>query len=87
MEVLKQPQFSPLPMAAEMAILFVAVNGHLMDIAKDKVAPFIRGFLEFLSIHHKELMETITKTGGTTIEIEKELNRAVENCKQLKQQG
>jgi F-type H+-transporting ATPase subunit alpha len=87
MEVLKQPQFSPLPMAEEMAILFVAVNGHLMDMAKDTVAPFIRGFLEFLSIHHRELMETIAKTGSTTVEIEEELNRAVENCKQLKQQG
>jgi F-type H+-transporting ATPase subunit alpha len=87
MEVLKQPQFSPLSMAEEMAILFVAVNGRLMDLDKDKTASFIRGFLEFLSIRHTELMETIAKTGGTTVETEEELNRALENFKQLKQQG
>jgi F-type H+-transporting ATPase subunit alpha len=86
MEVLKQPQFSPLSMAEEMVILFIAVNGHLMDLAKNKVTPFIRGFLEFLSIRHRELMETIVKTGGTTMEMEEELNKAVENFKHLKQQ-
>jgi F-type H+-transporting ATPase subunit alpha len=87
MEVLKQSQYSPFSMAEEIAILFTAVNGHLMDMAKDKAAPFVRGFLEFLSIHHKELMETIAKTGGAAAEMEEELNEAVEKFKQLKRQG
>ncbi|MDR1950336.1 MAG: F0F1 ATP synthase subunit alpha [Spirochaetaceae bacterium] len=87
MEVLKQPQFSPFPMEVEVAILFAAVNGHLMDMGKDKVASFVREFPEYLSIHHKGLMENIAKTGGAAVEIEGELNSAVEHFKLLKQKG
>jgi F-type H+-transporting ATPase subunit alpha len=87
MEVLKQPQFSPFSMAEELVILFVAVNGHLMDMTMEKVSSFIREFLGFLSSRSRELMETIGKTGGTSVEMEEELNTAVENFKQLKQQG
>ena len=39
MEVLKQPQFSPYPMEEQAAALFLAVNGHLMDMKKTKWAP------------------------------------------------
>jgi F-type H+-transporting ATPase subunit alpha len=85
MEVLKQPQFSPYPMEDQTAILFIAVNGYLMDVEVDKVNTFIRGFLEYLRIHHKNILETIAKTGATTPELEQELKDTVENYKQAAQ--
>jgi F-type H+-transporting ATPase subunit alpha len=84
MEVLKQPQFAPYPMEEQVAILFVSVNGYLMDIPKEKVSGFIRGFLEYLRGHCGETLAAIAQTGATTPEIEGELSGAVEQFKELR---
>jgi F-type H+-transporting ATPase subunit alpha len=86
MEVLKQPQFSPLAMAEQVASLFIAVNGHLMDIKKENVNKFVRDFLEYLKNRYAALLETITQTQVTNEETESALVKAVEEFKQLKQQ-
>jgi F-type H+-transporting ATPase subunit alpha len=85
MEVLKQPQYASYSMAEQTAILFISVNGHLMDVAKEKTGTFIKGFLEYLKVHNSGILDTIVKTGETTADLEQELIAAVENFKQLKQ--
>ena len=82
MEVLKQPQFTPWAMEEQAAILYVAVNGHLMDIPVDTVGAFMREFVEHLNTSHWELMGAIGKTGELTPEREQELSDAVEEFKQ-----
>jgi F-type H+-transporting ATPase subunit alpha len=82
MEVLKQPQFAPYPIADQYAILFISLNGHLMSIETAKVSAFIKGFLEYLTVHHRQTMDTLNKTGESSKEIEEELTKAVENFKQ-----
>ncbi|MDR3338337.1 MAG: F0F1 ATP synthase subunit alpha [Treponema sp.] len=86
MEVLKQAQFSPLAMAEQVAVLFVAVNGHLRDIKTDKVNSFIREFLEYLKKQYASLLETITGSGVTSEDSESALGKAVEDFKRLKQE-
>jgi F-type H+-transporting ATPase subunit alpha len=81
MEVLKQPQFTPWSMEEQAAILYVAVNGHLMGIPADRVSAFIREFMERLAAGHRELLEAIRKTGELTAEQEKELAGSVEEFK------
>jgi F-type H+-transporting ATPase subunit alpha len=85
MEILKQPQFSPYTTAQEAAILFVSINGYLMDIPVNKIGVFVKGFLEYLETHDAGLMESVAKTGVLSSENEQELVSAVENFKQLKQ--
>jgi F-type H+-transporting ATPase subunit alpha len=85
MEVLKQPQFSPYAMEEQTAILFTAVNGYLSDIPTAKVPTFIKGFLDYLKIHDKAMLEAIASTGLTSPENEQELASAIESFKQLKQ--
>jgi F-type H+-transporting ATPase subunit alpha len=85
MEILKQPQFSPYTMTQEAAILFVSINGYLMDIPVNGIGPFIKGFLEYLEVHNAGLMESVAKTGALSSENEQELVSAIENFKQLKQ--
>jgi F-type H+-transporting ATPase subunit alpha len=82
MEALKQSQFSPYTMAEQTAILIVAVNGHLMDVPKEKVAAFFKGFLEHLRENHGTILDTITTTGATTVELEQGIINAVEEYKQ-----
>ncbi|MDR1902952.1 MAG: F0F1 ATP synthase subunit alpha [Treponema sp.] len=85
MQVLKQPQFAPYTIAEQTAILFISVNGHLMDIPVVNITVFIKGFLEYLKLHHAALLDTINKTGTTGADEEEELASAVEEFKGLKQ--
>jgi F-type H+-transporting ATPase subunit alpha len=87
MEVLKQPQFSPLPMEEEAAVLFIAVNGFLMDVPTPQVRPFISGCLEHLRLHHGGILGEIARSGAATAENEQELAKAVEAYKALRKQG
>jgi F-type H+-transporting ATPase subunit alpha len=84
MEVLKQPQFRPYAMEEQVAILFIAVNGYLMDVAVEKIGDFVRGFLEYLKAHNRDLLDTIASTGATTPDQEEELRQAAESYKQVK---
>jgi F-type H+-transporting ATPase subunit alpha len=82
MEVLKQPQFTPWAMEEQAAILYIAVNGYLMDIPANTVGVFIREFVEHLNTGYWELLEAIGKTETITPEQEQELSSAVEEFKQ-----
>ncbi|MDR1129313.1 MAG: F0F1 ATP synthase subunit alpha [Treponema sp.] len=84
MEVLKQPQFSPLSMEEQAAILFVSVNGYLLDINKENANKFVQDFLDYLRSHYRAVLDTIAKTQVTDMETENALRTAVEDFKHLK---
>jgi F-type H+-transporting ATPase subunit alpha len=81
MEVLKQPQFSPRSMAEQVAILYISVNGFLMDVKVPDITRFVEGFVNFLKIHHPGVLNSIDDAGAVSAEIEQELLSAVENYK------
>ena len=85
MEVLKQPQCSPYSLEHQAAILFLSVNGYLMNIKIEGIAAFIKGYLEYLDIHHIELLKVISATGSITEDQEKELRDAIEKYKKQAQ--
>jgi F-type H+-transporting ATPase subunit alpha len=85
MEALKQPQFSPYSMEEQTAVLFMAVNGSLMEVAVEQTAPFIKGFLEYLRAHHGAVLETIAKTGVLAADLEEDLKSAITGYKELRQ--
>ena len=85
MEVLKQSQFSPYTTAQQYAILFISVNGHLIDIETKKVAVFIREFLEYLDTHHRSIMENLDSTGESSAGTDDIIVEALENFKHIKQ--
>ena len=60
-EVLKQPQFQPLPVEKQVAIIWAATNGHLDDVAPEKIGEFESGFYRFLESTHKKLLPAIAK--------------------------
>ncbi|MDR0721434.1 MAG: F0F1 ATP synthase subunit alpha [Treponema sp.] len=81
MEVLKQPQGAPWAMAEQAAILFISVNGYLMDIKQDTIPAFIKGFMESLKQDHLGILEGIARTETLSVEGEQELRAAVETYK------
>ena len=85
MKVLKQPQLSPYPLEHQVAILYLAINGFLLDVSTDKIAPFIKQFLGYLGDNHAEMMWEVGETGQISVSREGELIAAVEKFKGQKQ--
>ncbi len=83
MEALKQTQYAPRSVEEQVAILFAAVNGHLMESPVSKVRPFLDGLVEYLRMKHPGILDEIARTGTLSMENERELGTAVEAYKSL----
>jgi F-type H+-transporting ATPase subunit alpha len=81
MEVLKQPQYAPYPLEQQVAILYLSINGHLLDVDVAKIASFVKNFLEYLQSYHADMMRSIVETGAVSAEQEEELRAAAEQFK------
>jgi F-type H+-transporting ATPase subunit alpha len=81
MEALKQGQGTPWAMAEQAAILFISVNGYLMDIATAQVPAFIQGFIAFLKEAQGAVLSGIAETETLSLEGEQQLRAAVETYK------
>lgn len=82
-EVLKQPQFVPMPMAQQVSIFYAAIHGYLDDIPTAKVAQFERQFLDFLLSAHPEILSSIEKTNDLIPQTEELLKSAIEEFKKV----
>jgi len=84
METLKQPQFFPYPMEEQAAILFLAVNGYLMDVKTEEISSFIKNYLSYLKTQKNDLLISIAETGVISADQENEMRSAVEAFKKQK---
>jgi F-type H+-transporting ATPase subunit alpha len=80
-EVIKQPQFSPLSVERQTAILWVVTNGYLDDIETGRVRDFEEGFYRFLDAEHGELMGKLA-SGEWDDDIIASLRSAADDFKQ-----
>jgi len=81
-EILKQPQYVPMPLEKQVMILYAAINGYIADIAVDKVVTFEDNFHSFMKAHHPEIGERIAKEKELTNETEEALKAAILEFKQ-----
>jgi F-type H+-transporting ATPase subunit alpha len=81
MEILKQEQFSPMPVEEQVASLYAAVTGHLDDIPVEAVRAFERGFLGFLREQHQEILDEIRQEKKLTEKVRAGLEQALEEFK------
>jgi len=58
-ELLKQPQFSPLKMEEQVAVIYAGVNGYLDPLPVDRVRGFEDGLLTTLRSKHADVLEAI----------------------------
>ncbi|MDR6292290.1 MULTISPECIES: F0F1 ATP synthase subunit alpha [Inquilinus] len=58
-ELLKQPQFSPLPVEEQVASIFAGVRGHLDTVPANRVSDFEKGLLDALRDEGKAILEAI----------------------------
>jgi F-type H+-transporting ATPase subunit alpha len=65
-------------------VLFLAVNGYLMDIKVEKVSAFVINCIEHLKDQKSELRKSIEETGVISVEQESELHSAIDAYKEKK---
>jgi len=81
-EVLKQPQYQPMPLKKQVMILYAAINGYIDDIPLDKVTAFETGFHRFMEANHPEIGKCIAKEKEISSETEEKLKNAIAEFKQ-----
>jgi len=82
MEIFKQPQFNPIPVEVQVAVLWAVQNGCLDDVPVDKVKDFQTGLTEYLNTRKPGLLEQIRKQGTISAELNTDLKASVGQFKE-----
>jgi F-type H+-transporting ATPase subunit alpha len=62
-ELLKQPQFSPMPFEEQVVSIFAGTNGYLDSVPVTRVTEYEAAMLSFVRDKHADLLELIRSTG------------------------
>ena len=80
-EVLKQPQYAPVPVEYQVIILYAATKKYLLDLEVSELLDFQNRLFELLDTRYPEVPEDIRTKKVLTEETEKQLVAAIEECK------
>jgi F-type H+-transporting ATPase subunit alpha len=80
-EVLKQPQYSPLPVGQQIAIIYAVTNGYLDDVPIDRVREWEERFHEYMRAAHPEIVDGIVREKRLTDELTEALKNAITEFK------
>lgn len=80
-EVLKQPQYKPMPVAYQVIIIFAATCKYLLDINVEEILDFEKALFEYIDIKYPEIPEEIRTTKQISDETADALVKAIEECK------
>lgn len=77
-EILKQPQYAPVPTAQQIAILYAVTNGFLDEVPVENVRSWEDQFHEFMRNAHSDILDTIIKervlSDATTAALQNAIN-------------
>lgn len=77
-ELLKQPQFSPLKMEEQVAVIYAGVNGYLDNLPLNRVKAFEDGLLSLLRGKHADILESIRASKDLSSDSEAKLKDVVQ---------
>jgi F-type H+-transporting ATPase subunit alpha len=80
-EVLKQPQYEPVPLEDQVMILYAVTNGYLDNVPVPEVKAFQNSFLRWVHEAHPEIGQAIAETKDFTEETEQALSKALREFK------
>jgi F-type H+-transporting ATPase subunit alpha len=76
-EVLKQPQYVPMPLEQEVTILYAVINGYLDEVPVDRVSAFEEAFHRFVGSSHADILRRIAEDKQLSAETEEALKKAI----------
>jgi F-type H+/Na+-transporting ATPase subunit alpha len=81
-ELLKQNQFSPLPVEKQVVSIYTGVNGHLDDVAVRDIRKFESEFLSFVENTQGSILQAIRDKKELTNELKQQLDAVIKDFKQ-----
>jgi F-type H+-transporting ATPase subunit alpha len=81
-EVVKQPQFQPLPVERQVAILYTSTKGKLDDVPTPRVKEFETQFYRFLEAERPKILEELGETKTLSDELAAQLDDAIDAFRQ-----
>ncbi|MCH2611379.1 MAG: F0F1 ATP synthase subunit alpha [Pirellulales bacterium] len=82
-ELLKQNQFSPMPVAEQVVMIYAGTKGHLDSVPINDVAQWEADFLEFIRDQKSEILSGITESGDISDDLEQQLLGAIDEFNRL----
>ncbi len=82
-EVLKQPQYQPMPVEQQVMIIFAVTNGLLDDVDVAQLRAWEKGFHEFMAAQKPEIGEEIRNKKALPDDLQARLRTAIEEYKAL----
>jgi F-type H+-transporting ATPase subunit alpha len=76
-ELLKQPQYQPMAMEDQVALLYGATNGYVNDVPTPRLQDWAKGFIDFLHQKYAAVPEAIASSGQLSDENKQKLNEAL----------
>ena len=80
-EILKQPQYKPMPVEYQVIIIYAATKKLLLDVAVSDITRFEDELFEFIKTKYPEVPESIKNDREITEENEQKLLKAIEDFK------
>ena len=80
-EMLKQPQYQPMPVEKQVIIIYAATRKYLLDIPVEQVLPFEKALFEYVDTKYPDVPEAIRSEKVISDETEAKLVKAIEECK------
>ena len=80
-EMLKQPQYQPMPVEKQVMIIYAATKKYLIDIPVADILAFEKALFEYVDTKYPEIPEAIRTEKVMSEKIEAKLIQAIEECK------
>ena len=78
-EMLKQPQYQPMPVENQVAVIYAVTNGFLDDIDIELMREWELGFHETMQAKHQDVLDEIQTTGKLEDDLTERLTAAIES--------
>jgi F-type H+/Na+-transporting ATPase subunit alpha len=81
-ELLKQPQYQPMPVEQQVVVIWAATNGQLDDVPVSRISEFETQYLEYMTSNKAALLQKIVDVGRLEDDMIEELRTATQDFKQ-----
>ena len=80
-EILKQPQYEPMPVEQQVLLLYLLVNKHLSEVFVERVREFEKDFLAFIESAHGDITDEIREKKDISEELDQKIKAAIKDFK------
>jgi F-type H+-transporting ATPase subunit alpha len=82
MEIFKQPQYSPIAVETQVAVIWAVQNGYIDDVPVDRVKEFQISLTEYLATRKAELLSRIAQEKALSASLTAEVKAAIDQFKE-----